>query len=72
MIASPAAGGIVVIDRGSGQVTVIPLEAGAGALTACGDAVWAVAGPEWYRPGPGGPRVDGRGRTHRGRLPSAE
>jgi hypothetical protein len=63
MISSPAAGGIVVIDRGSGQVTVISLEADAGTLTACGDAVWAVAGPGWYRPGPGGPRADGGGRT---------
>jgi hypothetical protein len=39
MIASPAPGGVVVIDRSSGQATVIPLEADVGALTACGDAV---------------------------------
>ena len=47
LIASPAAGGIVDIDRRSGQVTVIPLEADVGTLIDCGDAVWAVASPDW-------------------------
>lgn len=62
MIASPAAGGVVQVSRRSGQVTLIALEADAGALTACGDAVWAVAGPDWYRPGPGVQLAEGQER----------
>ena len=63
MVASPAAGGVIRLDRRSGESALIPLEADVGTLTACGDAVWAVAGPDWYRPGPGGPLADGGGRT---------
>jgi hypothetical protein len=51
MIASPAAGGIVRVSRRSGAVTVIPLEAEPGELTACGDAVWVVAHPDWAHAG---------------------
>ncbi|HEY1619571.1 MAG TPA: hypothetical protein VGG25_18255 [Streptosporangiaceae bacterium] len=51
VIASPAAGGIVQISRRSGVVTVIPLEAEPGELTACGDAVWVVAHPDWAHAG---------------------
>lgn len=43
MIASPAAGGVVVIDRRSGQASVIPLEADVGALARAGDYV--ILGP---------------------------
>lgn len=50
MIASPAAGGIVQLDRRSGRATVILLDADAGVLTACGDAVWAVADANWNCP----------------------
>lgn len=55
MIASPAAGGIVQIDRGSGQARTIPLDADAGTLIACGETVWAVASPDWR-----GQQQDGR------------
>lgn len=48
MIASPAAGGIVQLDRRSSRATVIQLDAEPGALTICGDTVWAVAHPDWY------------------------
>jgi hypothetical protein len=48
LVASPAAGGIVDIDRRSGEVRVIPLEADVGALISCGEAVWAVASPDWF------------------------
>ncbi len=48
LVASPAAGGIVEIDRRSGGVRVISLEANVGALIRCGEAVWAVASPDWY------------------------
>ena len=41
LIASPAAGGIVEIDRRSGQVTIIPLDDDAGTLLATRAAVWA-------------------------------
>lgn len=47
LVASPAAGGIVEIDRRSGQATTIPLDADAGTLLASGDAIWAVARPDW-------------------------
>jgi hypothetical protein len=57
MIASPAAGGIVEIDRRSGQATIIPLDADAGTLVASGDAVWAVASPDWSGEPQGG-RLD--------------
>ena len=63
MVASPAAGGVIQLDRRSGDCVLIPLEADVGALTACADGVWAVAGPDWYRPGPGGPMADGEART---------
>lgn len=59
MIASPAAGGIVEIDRGSGQARTIPLDADAGTLIACGDTVWAVASPDWRGEQQGG-RLDRR------------
>jgi hypothetical protein len=48
LVASPAAGGIVDIDRRSGEASVIPLEADVGALIGCGEAVWAVASPDWF------------------------
>jgi hypothetical protein len=50
LIASPAAGGIVEIDRRSGQATTIPLDADAGTLLASGDAIWAVGRPDWDGP----------------------
>jgi len=50
LIASPAAGGIVEIDRRSGRATTIPLDADAGTLLASGDAIWAVARPDWDGP----------------------
>ena len=60
LIASPAAGGIVEIDRGSGQATTIPLDADAGTLLATGDAIWAVGRPGWYEPPAGSPDRTGR------------
>ena len=48
VIASPAAGGIVDIDRHSGQATLIPLDAEAGTLLAGRDVIWAIARPDWY------------------------
>ena len=48
LIASPAAGGIVDIDRHSGAATLIPLDAEAGTLLAGRDVIWAVASPDWY------------------------
>jgi hypothetical protein len=62
MIASPAAGGIVDIDRRSGAATVIPLDADVGTLTSCGDAVWAVARADWWRDESGTPLVAGPSR----------
>ena len=58
LIASPAAGGIVEIDRRSGQATTIPLDANAGTLLATGDAIWAVARPDGDEPPAG--RPDGK------------
>jgi hypothetical protein len=55
LIASPAAGGIVEIDRSSGRATTIPLDADAGTLLATGDAIWAVGQPEWDGPAAGRP-----------------
>src|SRR5580693_7060549 len=55
LIASPAAGGIVEIDRRSGQVTIIPLNADAGTLLATRDAIWAIARPDWDEPPAGRP-----------------
>jgi hypothetical protein len=55
LIASPAAGGIVEIDRRSGQATTIPLDAVAGTLLATGDAIWAVGWPDWDGPPAGRP-----------------
>jgi len=48
LIASPAAGGIVDIDRHSGEATLIPLDAEAGTLLAGRDAIWAIARPDWH------------------------
>jgi hypothetical protein len=62
MIASPAAGGIVEIDRRSGAATVIPLDADVGDLIACGDAVWAVGSADWWRDESGGSMVAGPDR----------
>jgi len=59
LVASPAAGGIVEIDRRSGGVRVISLEADVGALISCGEAVWAVASPDWYEEADE-PRQEGR------------
>jgi hypothetical protein len=55
LIASPAAGGIVEIDRRSGQATIIALDADAGTLLATGDAIWAVARSDWDEPPAGRP-----------------
>lgn len=55
LIASPAAGGIVEIDRRSGQAMTIPLDADAGTLLATGDAIWAVGWPDWDEPPAGRP-----------------
>ena len=55
LIASPAAGGIVEIDRRSAQATTIALDADAGTLLATGDAIWAVARPDWDEPPAGRP-----------------
>ncbi len=46
LIASPAAGGIVDIDRHSGAATLIPLDAEAGTLLAGRDVIWAIARPD--------------------------
>ncbi len=48
LIASPAAGGVVDIDRHSGAATLIPLDAEAGTLLAGHDVIWAIAHPDWY------------------------
>ena len=58
LIASPAAGGIAEIDRGSGQATLIPLEADVGTLLTTGDAIWAVGWPGRDEPPAG--RGDGK------------
>ena len=58
LIASPAAGGIVEIDRRSGQAATIPLDADAGPLLASEGAIWAVARPDWD--GPPARRPDGK------------
>ena len=58
LLASPAAGGIVGIDRRSGQATIIPLDADAGTLLDTGDAIWAVGRPDWDEPPAG--RPDGK------------
>jgi hypothetical protein len=50
LLASPAAGGIVEIDRRSARATTIPLDADAGTLLATGDAIWAVGSPDWNEP----------------------
>jgi hypothetical protein len=55
LVASPAAGGIVEIDRRSGQATTIPLDAGAGTLLVTRDAIWAVGRPDWDEPPAGRP-----------------
>ena len=46
LIASPAAGGIVDIDRHSGAARLIPLDAEAGTLLADRDVIWAIARPD--------------------------
>lgn len=48
LIASPAAGGIVDIDRSSGEATLIPLDAEPGTLLAGRDVTWAIASPDWH------------------------
>ena len=48
LIASPAAGGIVEVDRVCGESALLPLEADAGTLLAGRGAVWAVAIRDWY------------------------
>ncbi len=58
LIASPAAGGIVEIDRRSGQATIIPLDADPGTLLTTGDAIWAVGWPGSDEPPAG--RPDGK------------
>ncbi len=63
LIASPAAGGVIRFDHHQGDHTLISLDADAGALTACGDAVWAVARPDWCHTGPGEPPAGGGRRT---------
>jgi len=55
LIASPAAGGIVDIDRHSGQATLIPLDTEAGTLLAGRDVIWAIARPDWHDDQGGGP-----------------
>jgi hypothetical protein len=50
LLASPAAGGIVGIDRRSARATTIPLDADAGTLLTTGDAIWAVGSPDWDKP----------------------
>jgi hypothetical protein len=46
VIASPAAGGLVRVDRVTGAVELVPLEDDIGWLVRDGDAVWAVADPD--------------------------
>jgi len=46
VVASPAAGGLVRIDRVSGDVDLVPLEEDIGTLVRDGDRVWAVADPD--------------------------
>jgi hypothetical protein len=47
-VSSPAAGGIVKIDR-AGAVAVIPLDAEPGALAMHGEILWVVASSEWEK-----------------------
>jgi hypothetical protein len=55
VVASPAAGGLVRIDRATGVVAVLALDIDVGRLVRAGDAVWAVgasaeqADPTWPR-----------------------
>ena len=48
-IASPAAGGVVVFRGDDDDAKVIAFDVPIGDLVAHGDAVWAVADPDWYR-----------------------
>jgi hypothetical protein len=48
VVASPAAGGLVRIDRATGAVTVVPLAVDAGRLRRDGETVWAAAGDDDY------------------------
>jgi hypothetical protein len=55
VVASPAAGGLLRIDRATGAVTVLALDADVGQLRRAADTVWAVgasaeeADPAWPR-----------------------
>ncbi len=48
VVASPAAGGLVRIDRATGATTVVPLTVNAGRLRRDGETVWAAAGNDDY------------------------
>jgi hypothetical protein len=48
VVASPAAGGLVRIDRATGATRVVPLPVGAGRLRRDGETVWAAAGNDDY------------------------
>ena len=48
VIASPAAGGIVVFRGDDDEATVIAFDVPIGDLVVHGDAVWAIADAEWY------------------------
>jgi hypothetical protein len=48
VVASPAAGGLVRIERATGAATVVPLTVNAGRLRRDGETVWAAAGNDDY------------------------
>ena len=48
VVASPAAGGLVRIERATGATTVVPLTVNAGRLRRDGETVWAAAGNDDY------------------------
>ena len=47
VVASPAAGGVVFIDRSTEAVTTVALDAAIGRLIVDGSSVWAIADPDW-------------------------
>jgi len=47
LVASPAAGGVVRIDRASGRTEVIPLEEDAGTLLEQGGEIWVIGSVDW-------------------------
>jgi hypothetical protein len=47
LVASPAAGGLVSIDRTTGEATVIHLEEDVGSIVTSESEVWAIAAPDW-------------------------